>query len=88
MAKFAVDAKGNIVGLGDVLDDGQAQAGRHGVVLGRLLGTKVLLEDTGQGIRADTNALVADPDANRAILELARTNGYTAGRLRILDGVG
>ena len=47
MAELAIDAKGNAMGFGDVLDDGQAQTGRHGVVLGSLLGTIVLLEDMG-----------------------------------------
>ena len=34
MADLAVDAQGDVVGLGNVLDNGQAQAGTHGVVLG------------------------------------------------------
>ena len=88
LAEFAIDGKGDAVGLGNVLDDGQPQAGTHTVVAGGLLRTIVLFKNSGQGVFTDAYPIVGDLDASRAILEPAGADGYTAGRVRILDSVG
>ena len=88
LAEFAIDGDGGVVCLSNVFDDGQPQAGTHGVVAGGLLGTIVLFKDSWQGVLADAYPVVGDLDAGRAIFEPTRTDGYAPSGVRILDSVG
>ena len=88
LVDFAIDGDGDVMGLGNVLDDGQSQAGTHAVVSGGFLGTIVLFEDPGQGVFPNANSLVRDLDTGRTIFKPTGANGYTAARVRILNSVG
>ncbi len=60
LAELAVDCEIDLVGLSNVLDDSQAQAGTPGIVLDRLLGTIILLKNAAQSVFTDTNTLISN----------------------------
>ena len=84
---FAVNAKGEVQILRDPLDNGQAQSGRHLVVLRGFAGAVVFVKDMRQGIVADPDALVGNGDGDGTVVALADRNGHGAAVMRVEDGV-
>ncbi len=66
-AGCAFDVNRGIGGVGDLADDGEAEAGGSSVMLGGFFGAVVIVEDAGEFFLGDTDAVVADRESDRVV---------------------
>lgn len=78
---LAVDAHGNLMRAGNVLDNGQAQTRTHRIVRGGLLRAVVLLKNVRQSMFTDANALVANAYLSNTIGQWSTYNPDRSRRM-------